>query len=58
MEIGKIALEKFGCPVDSDTPFYVKKYKNCVHYKLNNFNVLWHFDGKMYLGGWNPLPNG
>lgn len=31
----------------------IKKYRNCVHFRVDKeHNILWHYLGKFYYGGW------
>lgn len=37
----------------------VKKFKNCVLFSINTEqNILWHYEGKFYYGGWKTYVNG
>jgi hypothetical protein len=38
----------------------LKKYKNCVMFELpknNSFKIVWHYKGKLYIGGWDNKRN-
>ena len=37
---------------NEDTDFNMKKYKNCVIFTKASDTILWHYNGKFYLGGW------
>ena len=39
-------------------PINIKKYKNCVFFNHLKTNVLWHYDGKFYIGGWSEAGEG
>lgn len=30
----------------------VKKFKNCVWFKVFDMNIVWYYEGKFYVGGW------
>lgn len=33
----------------------IKKFKNCVLFIIDATNtIVWHFDGRFYIGGWEP----
>lgn len=34
------------------TNLTIKKYSNCILMVAKNVCLLWHYDGKVYLGGW------
>ena len=36
----------------SSTNLTIKKYSNCILIVTKNICLLWHYDGKVYLGGW------
>ena len=59
MEIGKIAFKKLKCPFNETTILNVKKFKNCVRFAIGTeHNILWHYEGKFYYGGWKNFSNG
>lgn len=32
----------------------MEKYKNSIYFGMNSkHNIIYHFDGKIYFGGWN-----
>lgn len=38
---------------NSDVSLNVKKFKNCVFFGISSqYNILWHYDGKVYFGEW------
>lgn len=43
----------FNVVSDWSEPINIKKYKNCVFFNHIKTNVLWHYDGKFYIGGWS-----
>lgn len=44
-----LLFEALGMPVDN---LNVKRYSNCVVMISRNICILWHYNGKVYLGGW------
>ena len=38
----------------------MKKYKNCIIFKIKGSNktIVWHYNGKLYVGGWEQNENG
>lgn len=34
------------------TSLSIKKYSNCILMISKNICIVWHYDGKVYLGGW------
>lgn len=51
LTIGKQMLVMFG--VDDDEPVEFKKYKNCVCYKIEGYQLIWYYEGNFYLGEFN-----
>lgn len=44
---------------DDQTVLRVKKYKNCVYFGIDSDNnILMHYEGKIYFGGWKSFLNG
>lgn len=44
---------------DPQTVLRVKKYKNCVYFGIDSeHNILLHYEGKIYFGGWKSFING
>ena len=38
----------------SNPKIHLKKYENCIHYKISDSeNIIWHFDNKIYVGGFD-----
>jgi hypothetical protein len=35
-----------------DNDFTMKKYKNCIILTKGIDTILWHYNGKFYMGGW------
>ena len=51
MGAGDIDYDKIGLKV--------KKYKNCVYFGVDpERNILMHYEGKLYYGGWKEYLNG
>ena len=46
--IAQEALVKFGLAKDEDVQ--VKKYRNCVFFQLEYYQMVWYFEGTFYLG--------
>lgn len=42
-------FESLGIPAENLT---VKRYSNCIMMLSKNICILWHYDGKVYLGSW------
>lgn len=38
----------FGLPEDGEME--VKKYKNCVCYKIEGYQIVWYYEGNFYFG--------
>lgn len=44
---------------DQNQTLKVKKYKNCTYFGLDSeSNILLHYEGKVYCGGWKTYING
>lgn len=44
---------------DDQTVLMVKKYKNCTYFGIDSENnILLHYEGKVYFGGWKSFMNG
>jgi hypothetical protein len=53
MELAKQTFRIFDIEVkNDDQDFNMKKYKNCVIFTKGSDTILWHYNGKFYLGGW------
>lgn len=44
---------------DGQTGLKVKKYKNCTYFGIDSENnIILHYEGKVYFGGWKTFMNG
>lgn len=44
---------------NDQTVLRVKKYKNCTYFGIDNDNnILLHYQGRVYFGGWKQFLNG
>lgn len=44
---------------DDQTVLKVKKYKNCTYFGIDSDNnIILHYEGKVYIGGWKEFNNG
>jgi hypothetical protein len=44
---------------DDQTVLKVKKYKNCTYFGIDtDNNILLHYEGRVYFGGWKEFMNG
>ena len=59
LETAKKAFSTFGIDIDH-RQLCMKKYKNCVVFSLENnpSTILWHYNGKFYIGGWKSNDRG
>ncbi len=59
MNLAKDTFKLFDVIVnDDDTDFNMKKYKNCVIFTKATQTILWHYNGKFYIGGWKGKEDG
>lgn len=61
VEMGKELFNLFqvGKINDDQTVLKVKKYKNCTYFGIDtDNNILLHYEGRIYFGGWREFMNG
>jgi hypothetical protein len=51
-ELGKKTFMSFGVPIDESHFITVKKFKNCVWFKIFDISIVWYYEGKFYIGSW------
>lgn len=56
--MAKKVLIAFNVQANWSKPINIKKFKNCVHFNHLKTNILWHYDGKFYIGGWDEQGEG
>jgi hypothetical protein len=59
--MGKALFNLFGVERinDDQTVLKVKKYKNCTYFGIDgDHNILLHYEGRVYFGGWREFMNG
>lgn len=59
--MGKELFNVFGVSKinDDQTVLKVKKYKNCTYFGIDTTsNILLHYEGRIYFGGWKEFMNG
>ena len=59
MKLAQETFKVFGIEVSyDDANFNMKKYKNCVIFTKGTETILWHYNGKFYIGGWKGKDDG